>query len=350
MRDKDIKKLEQENGVTYVSGLGFVEPQNKHTLLSDIRKYSTMICLVIFIYMFCVNLFYLPAIYFADLVGFDIEINHYTGLIMTTPVSDAVIQMFVKVGSLLVANALAYFFCARGLTTSQFLCRPARGSMSVAIPIVLATGITASYVVKAVSEVCEWLGIICPSSSTIQVSTDSGLTIGILVTTIVVCLFEELLFRGLILFSLRIFGDGFAIIITAGLFAIFKQNVLDIICWFFISLVICYFTLRAGSMLVAVVCRIALILLGFAGSVLEVYIDSELAFVITCLISLFVLLWAALAYIRELKYDKESFTVKPIACNTSLVKRVGAFCGSWVFITLVAATIFTILFTLQFIG
>lgn len=350
MRKKDIEKLEHTSGVTYVNGLGFVEPQNRHTMFSDIRKYSTAICLVIFVYLFCENLLYIPVVYLADAIGFDIGINHYTGLIITTPISDVVIQMFVKVSSLFVANILSYFFCARGLRTSQFLCRPAHGVTSIAVPIILATGIVGNYIASTVATASEWLGIICPTISTVHVGEDLRLSIGLLVTTIVVCIFEELLFRGVVLFSLRVYGDGFAIIISAGLFAIFRQNALDIISWFFISLALSYFTLKAGSVLVSVVCRVALILLGFAASLFSTHIDSELGFVITCLLCLSVLIWAAVAYITSLRNDKNSFIVPPVPCKTSLVKRVGAFCGSWVFITLVAATIFKILFSLQFIG
>ncbi|MGX8833378.1 CPBP family glutamic-type intramembrane protease [Amedibacillus sp. YH-ame6] len=69
---------------------------------------------------------------------------------------------------------------------------------------------------------------------------------------IVAPIFEELLYRGLILTALKRFGNMFAIIITSILFALAHGNIPQTIPTFFISLVLCYVVLRSNSLLPAI--------------------------------------------------------------------------------------------------
>lgn len=77
----------------------------------------------------------------------------------------------------------------------------------------------------------------------------SGNLLLILSTCIAAPIFEELLFRGLILTALKRFGNMFAIIITSLLFALVHGNLPQSIPVFFMSLVLCYVALRSKSLL-----------------------------------------------------------------------------------------------------
>ena len=65
--------------------------------------------------------------------------------------------------------------------------------------------------------------------------------------TVLPSILEELLFRGVIMQSLRRFGDGFALIVSSILFGIIHLNLAQAIPAFLSGLLIGYFVLRTGS-------------------------------------------------------------------------------------------------------
>ena len=74
----------------------------------------------------------------------------------------------------------------------------------------------------------------------------------IISTCIVAPIFEELLFRGLILTALRKFGNTNAMIITSLLFALIHGNIPQSIPTFAISMILCYVVIRTKSLLPAI--------------------------------------------------------------------------------------------------
>ena len=77
-------------------------------------------------------------------------------------------------------------------------------------------------------------------------------------------IFEELLFRGVVMQSLRRFGDPFALIVSSILFAMLHRNFIQGPNALLTGLVLGYFTLRAGSLIPAIVAHFVNNL--FAGS------------------------------------------------------------------------------------
>jgi membrane protease YdiL (CAAX protease family) len=75
--------------------------------------------------------------------------------------------------------------------------------------------------------------------------------VSIVSMTLVPAVFEELLFRGAILQSLRRFGDGFAMIVSAVLFGLLHGNLSQMPTTFLLGLLFAYFVLRTGSILPA---------------------------------------------------------------------------------------------------
>lgn len=71
--------------------------------------------------------------------------------------------------------------------------------------------------------------------------------------TFVPAIFEELLFRGVIMQSLRRFGDGFALLISAALFGLIHGNLIQGPNAMLLGLVIGYFVLRTGSLVTGII-------------------------------------------------------------------------------------------------
>jgi membrane protease YdiL (CAAX protease family) len=71
--------------------------------------------------------------------------------------------------------------------------------------------------------------------------------------TLVPAVLEELLFRGVVMQSLRRFGDGFALVCSSVVFGLAHLNAAQGVSAFFIALAIGFFVLRTGSILAGVV-------------------------------------------------------------------------------------------------
>lgn len=76
----------------------------------------------------------------------------------------------------------------------------------------------------------------------------SATIVYLLHVTVAAAIFEELVFRGVIMQSLRRFGDTFALVCSAALFGLVHHNLEQSIIAFMIGLAIGFFVLRSGSL------------------------------------------------------------------------------------------------------
>lgn len=87
-------------------------------------------------------------------------------------------------------------------------------------------------------------------------NTTAGTAAAIFISVIYTPIVSELLMRGMVLHSLRQFGDAYAILISALVSTLCVHNLTQM-CYVFISAVIIgHFALRSGSMVTAVIMRI----------------------------------------------------------------------------------------------
>lgn len=91
-------------------------------------------------------------------------------------------------------------------------------------------------------------------------------------------IFEELIFRGMILRTLSKYNKVFAIVVTSLLFGLLHLNITQAVPAFFMSLVLCYMSLKSDSLLVTILAHAANNLL----ALLSTYFDHSI--VITVII------------------------------------------------------------------
>ena len=117
-------------------------------------------------------------------------------------------------------------------------------------------------------------------------------------------IFEELIFRGMILRTLSKYNEIFAIIVTSLLFGLLHLNLTQAVPAFFMSLVLCYMSLKSDSLLVTILAHAANNLLALLSTYFENNIGITiivLAFVIYGLITLVLRSKEMSAYILEEK-------------------------------------------------
>lgn len=104
--------------------------------------------------------------------------------------------------------------------------------------------------------------------------TSYPLTNVLMIVTVVIAapLFEEYLFRGVILMTLQRYGNWFAIMVSSLLFALSHGTISQAACVFFLGFVIGYLTVRSGSLHLAILFH----MLNNAIALLPMFISSEM--------------------------------------------------------------------------
>ncbi len=121
----------------------------------------------------------------------------------------------------------------------------------------------------ATSWLMDWLtmlGVPEPEMPDMLQPTLVSLALNILSTAVLPALIEEMIFRGYILNTLRLHGDGLAVVLSAVLFALFHGNVLQIPFAFILGLVMGYLTVQTDSIWPAV-------LLHFSNNLMSVLLN-----------------------------------------------------------------------------
>ena len=97
------------------------------------------------------------------------------------------------------------------------------------------------------------------SSGPELIAPDGGpaLLMYIISLTIIPAVLEELVFRGVVMQSLRRFGDGFALVVSAILFGLIHGNLIQFIPAFLAGIAIGYFVMRTGSILTGILIHLA---------------------------------------------------------------------------------------------
>lgn len=100
-------------------------------------------------------------------------------------------------------------------------------------------------------------GLYARSSNAVMPSDTLGAVLHVLLYALLAPILEELVFRGVIMQSLRRFGDALALVCSSVLFALIHADILTLPYAFLSGLVIGYFVLRSGSLLTGMIIHFA---------------------------------------------------------------------------------------------
>lgn len=349
MRETPPFRDEKDKGITYINGVGFIEQIQMRGVTTRIRGSSNIMCFCTLLYFLMNKALILPVTYLIYFFGGDIQINFFTGLIVASPFVKATILFLTQLGAL-TFSCIICFLSNRRLIISAKICKmPYRGVTSLAVPMTIAIGLMGTALGFVFVRLCKKIGIVFANSVLPIAKLDTMVGYGLLFAIIFVIL-QEILFRGIILTSIRQFGDGFAIIATSLLFAVWAGGAGDFISYFFVSLPLCYFAIRSGSVLTAIISRVFYQIVIFLISLSAGILESSLSEVIILLTIILFSLFAAYCFTVFVKNDSKAFILKPPTDNTKLSIKLGIFCSSIVFIFFAAYQLITIVFSSQYIG
>lgn len=147
-----------------------------------------------------------------------------------------------------------YALCIQMPIGAAFPFRKMRGDITVGgIFVGLGAGIVASYATSYLEQALGLFGIGI-SMPEFEIPTAlSAKIIYIITMTVAPAFIEEMVFRGIVMQSLRRFGDMFALVSSALIFGIFHLNLIQTPYAFILGLCIGYFVMRTGSLWVGVI-------------------------------------------------------------------------------------------------
>lgn len=328
-----------------VQGLELVGQGNA----DDIRRTSNVLCLLLVCYPLMTRILRLPLAYLAYLLGFHIRINPLTGLISQTPALRTALSAMTEVVSLSILILLIAGLYYRPIAGVRMFRRPQKGVAPVAIPMILGVGAAAMGCASLLGRMLRFVGLVVyVEPEPIRSLTPEVFTA--LVTGLVLAILQELLFRGALLAALRQFGDEFAVLISAVLFAVWCGGVAEAAYGLLFGICAAYFTIRSGSIYVALAGRAGILLMMDAFRLCRGMLPSRDAQLIVVAGLLLLAAAALLAYLRFLRLDPLAFQLKAPEDAMSTRTRVSAFCGSVCFVLFVLGLLYRTVGTIQVIG
>lgn len=337
---------------TYISGMGFVpveEASERSASADDIRRVSNLLCLSAAGYFICTRFFRLPLTYLAHLLGMNVRINRYTGMITLSQVSDTVIAFFTSVTALLVVFLLAMGVYRSYPFEAHMTRRPYRGVLPLAVPMTVACGVLGLMAGYAAARLLASFGVVAYEEPR-AVNRFSPEVLWAFAAALLFGLFQEAVFRGAFLAALRRFGDGFAILASTMLYAAWQGSIVSGVGGFIFGICAAYFVIRSGSVYTALLCRGIVEVLAFLCRITLGQVEQSLAYVIIMVACLLLMAWAVLAYTRYIKMDGNAFRLVRAPGEMSTRMRLSAFCGSLGFILLLLLAAVRISSTVQIIG
>ena len=171
-----------------------------------------------------------------------------------------------------------------------------------------------------------------------------GFCLAFISTVIVPAMVEEFALRGIVLGTLRKFGDGFAILASAILFGLMHGNFEQMPFAFIIGIILGFVTVKTGSLLVSMAIHgfnnfISVAFSYFLGSV------SQSAQNVIYTLVLMALMLAGIVSLLFLENQNELFTLRPSDTESRLSKKM-----KWFFTSpcIIIFTVFCLLESLQF--
>lgn len=301
---------QNDNQNTYINGLGFIPKTPKQLERKElIMRYNYLFISLIIIHLLR-NVSVIPVIKLLAILGFDIRINPITKLIYKDDFSWQAVLVMVEIISMLIPILLLYSLMKSDFKDYKMIKTPHKYSMRYGIIIIIACSITCTIVSEGLGKFLENFGIILfESNRDFMIQNSFGAMILYIISlTLVPAILEELLFRGIIINGLRKFGDFIAILVSSVLYAFSQISVQGFIYSFFMGLVLGYFTLRAGSLIVPLLSNFIIRCMYIGFWLLDVYNIGNSNLIIL-LVIFTILVFSMISFCLFISKDKYAFCI-----------------------------------------
>lgn len=261
------------------------------------------------------------------------------GLYYITETTEWAFNLAVYIFSLIVPFGI-YALCVKMPLRVALPFRKAKLDLTAGgVLIGLGAGVVASYATNALQLALEAIGIGITMPEYEIPETLPGYILYAITLTVAPAFIEEIIFRGIVMQSLRRFGDIFALVSSALIFGIFHLNLIQMPYAFLLGLCIGYFVMRTGSLWVGVILHfvnnsVALIFEQLYPRLTEeAYIIANLAYNLICIIlAVIALVLILMKYKDMFRFEKAPGVLSPgkkvlyfVTSPALIIAMIGAF-------------------------
>lgn len=312
-----------ESGYTYVQGLGFVPFGPAYKERTSLITCANAIGLAVLLYLFLRVA--IPDYVVRVLMLFVPEIRYFNSHLMAPEWITQIIDGTCFLLSNFIAYGLYMLFIRIPVKVALPLKRPQASVTVASVLIALAVSVLGSILTSAIGRVFGFVGLI-PIMPDISVSlTPTGLIAALVNICILPAFVEEFVFRGVLLQSLRRFGDGFALAISSIIFSMLHLNFIQAPVALLTGFVIGYFVIRTGSVLTGVIIHFINNFLALIQQIIMPLLSQHLADIVNLLVVLVYLILGLVAMILLARSSDNLFELKTIPSSFSVRKRAKMF-------------------------
>ncbi len=282
----------------------------------------------------------LTGVFYSLIVMLVFPTSRIHGLLYVSETVEWVITLLIYGFSLLIPFGI-YALCIKIPFKVALPFRKAKADLTVGgLFIGLGTGVLASYATSYLQLGLEAIGIGITMPEYDIPKTIPALILYVITLTVAPAFIEEIIFRGIVMQSLRRFGDVFALVSSALIFGIFHLNLIQMPYAFILGLCIGYFVMRTDSLWVGVLIHFVNNSVAVIFELMYPYVTDEVYYIANFAYNLVCVILAVAAVIFILTKYKDMFCFAPSKSPLSSAKKTGYFISSPALILAMIAAVF----------
>lgn len=321
--DPSSYRPDDPNSYTYVDGYGFTPPPPILTERRLLQRYSNGLGFSILLYFILTA--FVPFLILWGCAVFRPAIRIYGNQVLA---SSSIIQLVNLLSSVICLFLPFFLFVLLSHVPLRIAFPLRRFSSSLCVPCVfvsLAVSVVGVVSSSLLGNLLSLFSLTPHTSLYLPEETGARVLFG-LQLCLIAPLVEEFVFRGMIFQSMRRFGDSFALILSAILFAMFHGNLVQAPNAFLMGLVIGYFVLYSGSLWVGVIIHMVNNILSFAMDLIGTILPAEYQPVFTlCIFAFYLISGLAALLLLVRKYPNMFMFIRSTTLSTERIKYRVAF-------------------------
>lgn len=240
---------------TYISGYGFVATDLRMLQEQHLKKNVSTISVAM------VGVFLLPTFFLVPVtVVMQTIVNALSKttnqFVLLTTLAQEMRELILYLLSVLLPICFLRFFLRDVSIRGAIHRLPDKKKWSYAVPLTLTVVALAGAGSQFVNNLLFQFHIVPLTPNNMLPGNNISMAFYLVRVMFLPAVLEEYLFRGLILHSLRRYGDTFAVVLSSAFYGMMQYTVTRNLSGFVFGLVLGYFVLRTGSVLTAIICHL----------------------------------------------------------------------------------------------
>lgn len=334
MAPHDQKPPQSSSAYTYVNGIGFLPNSPKQQEKKALNFQISVLVLAFLLLFFLRAVLALPVLRFLRLFGMRVSINTMTGLITLSDTALQLCDLLVYLLSMSVTCIVVYLLSRNKARQPALLSLPSLQGGFLSYWMLLGAAVVAEAASRLFLHLISGMGLV-PMAQTYDPPSDFlPFVLYLFSITLLPAVLEEVLFRGVLLQSLRRFDEMFAIFVSAAFFTLMQPNMERMLFGFILGIAMGFFALRKGGLLICILVNFSTRALEFLISMTQ-QSDPQNNLIVWSLSSFVILSAACCAFYLYTKHKQEAFRLTPdqsALTNREKVRYLFSNVGFWALI------------------